>query len=49
MPTPNIMVDENKGKEGKPHRLDLGYKRNDTHGNGNKRKRKRKKNNTKEI
>ena len=47
MPTPNIMVDENKGKEGKPHRLDLGYKRNDTHEYGNKRK--RKKNNTKEI
>ena len=41
------MVDENKGKEGKPHRLDLGYKRNDTYEYGNKRK--RKKNNTKEI
>ena len=39
MPTTNKMVSENKGKEGKPPRLDLGYKRNNTHefGNNNKR------------
>ena len=42
-----IMVGENKDKEGKPPRLDLGYKRNNTHEYGNKRR--RKKNNTKEI
>ena len=42
-----IMVGENKGKEGKPPRLDLGYERNSTHKYGNKRR--RKKNNTKEI
>ena len=42
-----IMVGENKGKEGKPSRLDLGYKRNSTHEYENKRR--RKKNNTKEI
>ena len=42
-----IMVGENKGKEGKPPRLDLGYKRNSTHEYENKRR--RKKNNTKEI
>ena len=41
------MVSENKGKEGKPPRLDLGYKMNSTHEYGNKRK--GKKNNTKEI
>ena len=39
MPTTDKMVSENKGKEGKPPRLDLGYKRNNTHefGNNNKR------------
>ena len=42
-----IMVGENKSKEGKPPRLDLGYKRNSIHEYGNKRR--RKKNNTKEI
>ena len=42
-----IMVGENKGKEGKPPRLDLGYKRNSTHEYENKRR--RKKNNTKQI
>ena len=42
-----IMVSVNKGKEGKPPRLDFGYKRNNTHEYGNKRR--RKKNNTKEI
>ena len=42
-----IMVGENKSKEGKPPRPDLGYKRNSIHEYGNKRR--RKKNNTKEI
>ena len=31
MPTANKMVSENKGKEGKSHRLDITYKRNSTH------------------
>ena len=42
-----IMVGENKSKEGKSPRLDLGSKRNSIHEYGNKRR--RKKNNTKEI
>ena len=35
MPTTDKIVGENKGKEGKPSRLDLGYKRNSTHEYGN--------------
>nr|POF06507.1 hypothetical protein CFP56_51741 [Quercus suber] len=43
-----IMVGENKGKEGKPTKLDHGFKRNITYEYENKRRRK-KKNITKEI
>ena len=36
------MVGENKGKEGKSLKLDLGYKRNSTHECGNENKNGRK-------
>ena len=39
------MVGENKGKEGKPPRLDLGYKRNNTHEYGNNYNKNSRKNN----
>ena len=42
MPTAGKMVCENKGKKGKPLRLDLEYKRNSTHECGNKNKNGRK-------
>ena len=35
MPVVDKMVVENKGKEGKPPKFDLGYKRNSTHEYGN--------------
>ena len=35
MPTTDKIVGENKGIEGKPPRLDVGYKRNNTHKRNN--------------
>ena len=45
MSTVNKMVDENNGKKGKSHRLDLGYKRNNGHECGNYHNKNSRKNN----
>ena len=48
MPTAGKMVCENKGKKGKPLRLDLEYKRNSTHEYGNNNNGRRNSTKTKE-
>ena len=45
MPVVDKMVVENKGKEGKPPKFDLGYKRNSTHVYGNNYNKNGRKNN----